>query len=346
MGSAKQLRYYVMLALYFPLLLYSVSTFDLSEETYAVKKYEAVSVGEPTVVLGQPFQARTFLAATELASAKQESDSTIRPELIADGDLVTLGDSALVMRTDDLLPPGENERRVSYQAYYQAKQLGGDVQRFPISGSFTVRRPTIVARTEQAQALYRRSLNRLTLSVPGLENYPLRIESSEGAANGTTVEISPRGDRAEVRVYLDRDNGEDVFLGTREFAVIDPPRPQIRVHGPSGEVTSGDPLSSRRAMLRFDIEPDREFKTRYPDDARYRAQKVSVYLRRGLTASQKLGVFDLENGRLVLTQHLREAKPGDQVTVRLEEVVRINHRGERIPVPMRESSRTFGFVIS
>ena len=345
MSSAKQLRYYVMLALYFPLLLYSVSTFDLSEETYAVKKYKAVSVGEPTVVLGQPFQARAFLAAEELASAKQQKDSTIRPQLIAGGDLAALGDSALTMATDDLLAPGEDERRVSYEAHFAAKQLGGDVQRFPISGSFTVRRPAIVARTEQAQALYRNSLNRIRLSVPGLENRPLRVESSSGTVNGRTVTLSPRGDRARVRVYLER-SGEDVYLGDREFAVIEPPRPQLRVYSPAGEVTSGDPLSSRRAMLRFEVEPDREFKQRYPDDARYRVQKASVYLRRGLTASQKLGVYDLQNGRLVLTQQLRDAKPGDQVTVRLESVVRINHRGQRIPVPLRENSRTFGFVIS
>ena len=346
MSSAKQLRYYVMLALYFPLLLYSVSTFDLSDETYAVKSYKAVSVGEPTVVLGQPFQARAFLAAEELASAKQESDSTIRPQLVADGSLAALGDSVLTMNTEDLLSPGENERRVSYEAYFAAKQLGGDTQRFPISGSFTVRRPAIVARTEQAQALYRNSLNRIRLAVPGLENRPLRIVSSSGSVQGRTVTISPRGNQARVRVYLERSGGDDVYLGDREFAVIDPPRPQIRVSGPNGELTSGDPISSRRAMLNFEIEADREFKTRYPQDARYRVQQVSVYIRRGLTASQKLGDYNLQNGRLVLTQQLREAQPGDQITVRLERIVRVNHRGERIEVPMRESSRTFGFVIS
>lgn len=345
MSSAKQLRYYVMLALYFPLLLYSVSTFDLSEETYAVKSYRAVSVGEPTVVLGQPYQARAFLAAEELASAKQQQDSTIRPELIAGEDLTAQGDSALVMSTDNLLAPGENERRVSYEAHFAAKQLGGAEQRFPLSGSFTVRRPAIVARSEQAQALYRNSLNRVRLSVPGLENRPLRVESSSGTVQGQTVTLSPRGDEARVQVYLERPD-DDVYLGQREFAVIDPPRPQIRVFGPNGEVTSGDPLSNRRAMLRFDVEPDREFATRYPQDARYQIQEVSVYLRRGLTASQKLGAYNLEDGQLVLTQQLRDAKPGDQITVRLERIVRINHRGERIEVPMRESSRTFGFVIS
>ena len=31
MSKAKELRYYVMLALYFPILLYAVSTFDISE---------------------------------------------------------------------------------------------------------------------------------------------------------------------------------------------------------------------------------------------------------------------------------------------------------------------------
>ena len=251
------------------------------------------------------------------------------------------------MNTSDLLAPDENQKQVSYDAYYEVPQVGGTTQRFPVSGSFTVRRPEIVAKTETAQALYRRSLNRLRLSVPGIEDQSLRVEGPGGSVSGTTLPISPTGDEVAVDVHLKRPDGDDLLLGQREFAVIDPPRPQIRVFAPQGEVTSGAPIDRRRASIRFEVEPDREFKNRHPEDARYEVGAATVYLRRGQTASQELGTFDLgDDGQLVLTRELRDAKSGDQIIVRLQDIVRVNHRGNRIGVPLRENSRTFGFVLS
>ena len=335
-----------MLALYFPILLYAVSTFDVSEETYAVKDYQAVAMGEPTVVVGQPFQARTFLSAQTMTTA-EGNESAIQPNLIPRGNLSSQGDSLLVMNTEDVLKPGENKKQVSYEAYYEVPQLGGTTQRFPVSGSFTVRRPEIVARTETAQALYRRTLNRLRLSVPGIDNQSLRVEGPGGSVSGTSLPLSPTGDQVTVDVYLQRSEGDDLLLGQREFAVIDPPRPQIRVFAPQGEVSSGAPIPQRRALLRFEVEPDLEFKNRHPEDATYEATQATVFLRRGQMASEELGTFNLgEDGRLVLTQQLRNAQSGDQIIVRLTSVVRINHRGQRIEVPLRENSRTFGFVLS
>jgi len=335
-----------MLALYFPILLYAVSTFDISEETYGVKEYEAVAMGEQTVVVGQPFQARTFLSAKRLTTAEGD-DAEIRPRLIPDGKLTSQGDSMLVMNTEDLLAPGEDRKRVSYEADYEVPQLGGARQRFPISGSFTVRRPEIVARTETAQALYRNSLNRLRLSVPGIDNQSLRVEGPNGSVSGTSLPVSPTGDNVTVDVYLKRSNGEDLLLGQREFAVINPPRPQIRVFGPQGEISSGAPIERRRAVLRFEVEPDREFRNRHPEDATYEATEATVFLRRGQTASEELGTFELgDDGRLMLTRELQNADTGDQIIVRLRPIVRINHQGRRIEVPLRENSRTFGFVLS
>jgi len=344
-SQAKELRYYIMLALYFPILLYAVSTFDVSEETYAVQDYKGVAVGDQTVLVGQPFEARTFLAAERLTTAGSGEEG-FRPELVSQGNLSVRGDSMLVMNTNDLLEPGQDQKQISYKAYFQAPQLGGTTQRFPVSGSFTVRRPEIVAKTETAQALYRRSLNRLRLSVPGIEDNALRVEGPSGSASGTTLSLSPTGEAVTVDVYLQR-SGEDLLLGQREFAVIDPPRPQIRVFGPQGEVSSGAPLNRRRAMLRFQVEADREFKTRYPEDARYEAGEATVFLRRGQTASEELGTFDLgDEGRLVLTREVRGAEPGDQIIIRLRSVVRVNHRGQRVEVNLRENSRTFGFILS
>lgn len=335
-----------MLALYFPILLYAVSTFDVSEETFAVQEYRAVAMGDRNVVVGQPFQARTFLSATRLTTAEGEG-AGVSPKLIPSGNLSVQGDSLLTMSTEDVLEPGESQTQVSYEAYYEVPQLGGNTQRFPVSGSFTVRRPEIVAKTETAQALYRRTLNRLRLSVPGIDNQSLRVAGPSGSVSGTNLPLSPTGDQVTVDVYLQRSSGDDLLLGQREFAVIDPPRPQIRVFAPQGEVSSGAPINRRRALLRFEVEADREFRNRHPEDATYEAGTATVFLRRGQTASQELGTFELgDDGRLVLTQELRNAEPGDQIIVRLKDVVRVNHRGARVDVSLRENSRTFGFILS
>ena len=102
MSNAKELRYYVMLALYFPILLYAVSTFDISEETYAVTEYEGTAVGDQTVMVGQSFEARTFLAAKRITTIGGGEEG-LRPKLVPQGDLSSQGDSLLVMNTTDLL---------------------------------------------------------------------------------------------------------------------------------------------------------------------------------------------------------------------------------------------------
>lgn len=347
MSSAKELRYHVMLALYFPILLYAVSTFDIERDTYAVEDYRAVAVGEPTVVLGQQFQARAFLAASTLKSVESDTTRTIRPRLSAEGGLSTVGDSLLTMNTGDLLASDEDETTVSYEAAFEAPQIGGSVSRFPVRGSFTVRRPEIVATSEVTQTLYRHCLNRVRISVPGLENRPLRLETGGRSVQGRSIALSPGGEQTSVRVLLESREGEDpVYLGNKQFNVTSPPRPTIEIRNAGRAITNGDRLPKRRASLTFRIEPDQEFQRQYPDDARYRVQQATVFLRRGLTASQEVGTFDVNDNRIVLTEELRDASAGDQLMVQLHGIVRINHQNRAIPVDLPEGSRMFGFILS
>ncbi len=54
----KELRYNIMLALYFPILLYAFSTFDLSENVYAVEDLKAWSeAGRRTSTSEKPSSA-------------------------------------------------------------------------------------------------------------------------------------------------------------------------------------------------------------------------------------------------------------------------------------------------
>ena len=333
----KELRYNIMLALYFPILLYAFSTFDLSESTYAVGDLQPVVMGEETVVLGQPFSAHAFLA---VASGQGQ-------QLQGQDALVAQGDSLFMMRTASLLADDETEKEITYNGRFQFGQLGGAVSEIPVTGRFRVRRPEIVATSEATQTLYRQCLNTIRIDVPGLEDRALRLTTGGPGTVGRTIALSPGGEGAKIDVYLVDETEGDVFLGSKRFAAIDPPRPEIRVRNAGREVRNGDNLPKRRAMLEFELTPDAEFLRRYPRDARYSVARATVYLRKGLTASKEIGTFNLEGGRtLVLTRALRNAQPGDRVMIRLDGVVRINHAGRAVSVPFSEASRTFGFTIS
>lgn len=337
MDSIKDLRYNVMLALYFPILLYAFSTFDLSDETFVVNDVRPVVVGERTVVLGQPFEAQAFLT---VASGEGQ-------ELLGAGALAALGDSLFRMPTADLLAEEETERLVPYSGTFRFPQIGGGIAELPVEGAFTVRRPEIVAASEAAQALYRQSLNRIRIEVPGLEDRTLRLRTGGHVTEERTLTLSPSGDQTTVEVFLAGEDGkDDVFLGRKSFVTIEPPRPEIRVFNAGRELRNGDNLPRARAMLQFRFDADEQFRQRFPSDARYAASRARVFLRRGLTASREVGTFDLDGGQLVLTRALREGQPGDRVLVQLEGVVRINHAGRAIPVPLNQGTRSFGFTLS
>lgn len=335
--SIKELRYQVMLALYLPILLYSFSTFDLDEETFAVKEVKPIIVGEENIVLGQPYTARAYLTA----ASKVTLDAP-------DERMTVQGDTVLSMSTGQLLGEDENEKTISYTAVMGYEQVNKEMARTDVRGSFTVRRPELVATSVATQSLYRRTLNQIRIDVPGLENQPLKLEANGNMQEGRQLQLSPSGSQVTVKAYLSNDEEGDVFLGTKEFAVIDPPRPEIQVLDARGkQLTSGDAVSQARPVLEFNIEPDREYASSYPQDARYVIRRARVSIRKGLAASEEIGTFDLQNGNtLKLVRELRDARPKDQILVQLQGVVRINHSGQSIPVDLSEASRSFSFVLS
>lgn len=335
MSGIKELRYYVMLALYFPILLYAFSTFDLNDDTFVVDSFEPVIVGSKQVVLGQEFQGRAFLA---VGSGQGQ-------QLIGQDGLESVGDSLFSMSTGSLLGLDEREKKVDYRGAFQLRQVGGELASIPVSGSFTVRRPDIVAMSEATQTLYRLCRNSVRIEVPGLEDRPLRLAVGNSRVDGRRITVSPSRQRVEVKVFV-MEGEKEVFLGTKDFVVIEPPRPEIHVTNAGRPINNGDGISRRRALLEFEIKPDQSFQSRFPGDARYLAAQATVYVRKGLKASKKIGTFNLEGEKLVLTRALRDAEPGDRVLIRLEGIKRINHNGQAVDVPLHEASRTFGYVVS
>mgnify|MGYP006270784263 FL=1 len=327
-----------MLALYLPILLYSFSTFDLEETTFAVTKVNPIVVGPDNIVLGQPYDARAYLTAGNKVELEAPDER-----------MATVGDSLLRMPTGAILGEDENEKRVTYTAVLKYKQVNKEEAQTKVRGAFTVRRPELVATSVATQSLYRRTLNEIRIDVPGLENQPIRLESSAGASvNGRQLSLSPSGESVDVRAYLVSEETDDVYLGVKEFAVIDPPRPGLKVFNASGqELASGGNVSQARPVLEFEVEPDQEYAQTYPRDANYSIKQARISIRKGLTASQEIGVFPLQNGnKLALVRQLRRAQPKDQLLVELQGIVRVNHAGEEIPVNIADASRKFSFTLS
>lgn len=344
----KELRYKVMLALYLPILLYSFSTFDLQEQTVAAEKVQPILVGgESTVVLGQDYTASAYLKAAQLAKGGEIT-------LTTDDDRVTIEDKEnLTVATADLLEEGEDEREVEYEV-----EMGYDALeesfRQTLTGTFTVRRPELVATSVATQSLYRLTRNEIRIDVPGLENRPLQLQPSGGdRVDGRQLTLAPSSNNVSVRAYLQTEDDEDgVYLGQKEFAVIDPPRPELRVLNVQGEqISNGENLARARPVLQFRVEPDAEYAKSYPDDANYRIRRARVSIRKGLQASQEIGTFQLGQnstlkGELIRGLNQVGAQPKDRLIIQLQDVVRINYAGQAIPVNLNESSLSYSFILS
>ena len=343
----KELRYQVMLALYLPILLYSFSTFDLKEQSVAAEKVTPILVGgQENVVLGQDFTANAYLKASQLAQGGEITLST-------DDQRVTVeGNEDVQIATADLLSEGEDQKEVEYSVRMNWDQLEGTRSQ-TLSGTFTVRRPELVAKSVSTNSLYRNTRNQIRIDVPGLENRPLQLESSSGGrVDGRQLTVSPSEQNVTVRAYLPKDSGDPVYLGEEEFAVIDPPRPQLTVRDADGDpVTNGDNLPKARPVLKFEVVGDREFAKNYPQDANYRVKRAKVSIRKGLKASQDIGTFELGSnsslrGELIRGLNQVDARPKDRLIIQLQDVVRINHAGQEIPVDLNDSSLSYSFILS
>jgi hypothetical protein len=324
-----------MLALYLPILLYSFSTFDISEEAVAIKEVNPTLVGQKSLVLGQQYSAKALMIPPSDKIGVEARDERMRVQ----------GDS-LVMDTGDLLAEGEDEATINYEAAMNVSTVDKSTRTITTQGRFTVRRPEIVATSVATQSLYRQTLNQIRIDVPGLENRPLRLETSSGSSvDGRQIQLSPGGNNVTVSAYL-ASGSKDVYLGEKQFNVISPPLPQVKVLDAQGsELTTGDPIPQARPLINIEFEPDQEYASTYPDDANYRVSEARVSLRRGKTASEELGTFPVgSGGQLNLAGKLpRDVQSGDQIIVSLQGIARVNHAGTTIPLDLAQSSRQFSF---
>jgi len=341
----KTIRYNAMVAMYFPILAYAMSTFDLPETAMAVTDVQAVAFSDsPTVVYGQAYEARVFLAIT---SFNKGDLSLTSPNM-------DVPEPNLLRReTVDLLPEGVDETTYEYEADFDVTNLKGEHVHYPVQGSFQVRRPTLVVESDAATALVRNSKNELRINIPGLEERELIVDAAGARGTSRQVLISPSADKAEIRVFLPQEGGDPLFLDNKEFSVIDPPRPELEILQANGSpLGPQDNLSIGAPTITLKINPAADFLSRFPEDARYTVASARISIKQGVQAPRSVGgpipLSGTNDITIDLNQVVRQsgARRGDKIILRLDTIQRTNFQNRQFPQDdISENSRTFSFTL-
>lgn len=135
-----------------------------------------------------------------------------------------------------------------------------------------------------------------------------------------------------------------------EYNVINPPKPEIQfaVNGKSTNGMVPIPKSSRIALR---LLPDNDFRSHFPEDARYRIGSISVYAQLSLgppTLVNKINAVG-KDATLAITiplgTQIRQTRPGTKVYIKIDDVYRLNFNNQKIRLDFSEQELIFGLVV-
>lgn len=363
-SSIIMLRLNFMTAIYLPILLYAMSTYELEQGTLTISERNLNAVAIPIerlVFSGDQFEAQVFYEPEMTQQALAESgrrggvESLARPEIILDehpeGLYYDKESRKFIFNTEDVfegVPNDVNEREFTFSGVARLRSVVEDEYfEKPFEQTFRVRRPTVQVISNAPQRLVQQSRNDLTFLVPGVNagDIVLQESSTNQTINGNRITWTPEGDSTTVSIFRRNTTGELVRLDTRGFAVIPPPPPNLNVRKTdgSGPVNASDVINPFTDELEIYVSPDRQFYNDFPDDARYEINTIGVAFappgQATLTnivdipfnrrRSQQLGEFVYGPFRLNDLDN-RISGQINQVTVFVEQVNRINYQNRRI----------------
>ncbi len=193
---------------------------QVSKDSHTVNTLAAAVIpASSTVLLGEPFRAQVFLAA---------SDSRVRPEVtVGEGRKVDVGadGKAHVEIPSDRV----GEQLVKGLMRYQGPK---GVEEYPYELKYQVMAPLLVASPTKMNVLYRGVDNPIELSVPGVAADRIQPAIDNGSisrsGNGWVVNKLVGG-KAQVSAVVRNDDGSTRRIGPVPFRVKDLPPPMAYV---------------------------------------------------------------------------------------------------------------------
>lgn len=209
------------------------------------------------------------------------------------------------------------------------KPTGGDTT-LSVEETYFVAKPVVQVQSASVQALYLNCGNNLDVTIPAFgEDYNPVFSSSTGevikGAKKGNVTVVP-----DVRKVLNNNKKAALTVSstgyseTLTFSVRKIPDPDVDVFKGSKRLNPKNPTRCGGAIEAKAV-PDTDFAAFLPKDARYRVTKVELILKRGSRAVQ---TKTLSSGKINLNSFCRNFKSGDQLVVTIEQVKRMNFKGE------------------
>ena len=359
-----RLRLNIMTALYLPILLYAMSTFDLDEDALVLNsdnlKPHVVSTNS-LLALGDSYNASLMFTLQNDGRTDDQPD-IFQPEIKIDYDKSPNGltwnanKKALEIDTDNLfddIDPDSLTKTFTFSGTILGKTANDIKNDAPpsyiedFSGSFTVFRPVIQVQSNAEPKLFANCLNSLSFNVTGVNDAELFVtEKFTGDRyEGNSISFSPSSDTSAIQIFRELSSGEESLIGEKGFKVVKPPNPAVFIR----KANSNDGLRPGERIGLFEtyevvIQANNSFVNEYPRDARYTLDNVTIEInRRGLApeiAEFTLDELEYDNRNEAIGEFIYKfsildkiSNPdGTGVSIFIDNLARINYEGNRFEI--------------
>jgi len=304
------------------------------------------------VVAGMRFETKVFVAATS-SQAKPIFSGTGTMKLEGGGysAVFTIPASAAV------IPRDQRKGKQQYTVVAKVPKADGSFQELKLTKTFEVVKPEIVVTSAAVQLLYAECGNDLNIDVPALGELYDPVITADNAQvlpsqrSKKKFRVVPKGGSKTCRLDVKtRLGGQLVPLGDLNYKVVPPPRPSIRVYV-GNEPYNGTSPVPRTATVRIRVEPDKDFASSLPEDAKYVIANPEIKVVRGLAGAQPVG--SLPTSKITqspvvsvdLTDYARGLQPGNVVYVQFADVFRVNFQNKQVKENFAVSELVFPITI-
>jgi len=284
----------------------------IDEGSFKFNKIEAI-VTSPSnyVLMGQPFKAQVFIAA---------SDSTIAPVIKLDGGSELPVEGGKGIYTGSTGSPGPK----SFGGVIEMKNpKTQEIMKFPFKSEYTVGQASLVVSPLKMNVFYIGVDNPVDVSVPGVPPSKVNAFLSGGGSivrrgNNYVVRVKgPQGSKVNVGATAELD-GQKKNMGSREFRVKKVPDPVAKVGGQRGGTVAKNWLAAQTGVqavlenfdfdLRFNIA---SFTVSATDKGGYVQEARSTSAR--FTAQQQNLLRAVQSKRKVYIEDIKASGPDGTV---------------------------------
>jgi len=277
-----------------------------------------VSAESKIVAAGTKYKAEMFLAA---------SSSSAKPTMSSSAGGVKMEDGKGIVEFTATAGPydAEGKAKKSWVATIKLPTPVGDTT-LTTTVEYFVAKPVIQVQAGSVSALYLNCGNDLNIQVPALGTAYEPSFTADGGqvipgAKKGAITVVPTAGKVSINV-----SSSGSLIGTEVFNVKRVPLPTIKlvVNGKPADIKQGYPAPGPRG-LKAVAQPEENFASFLPKDARYKITEWHVTLARGKrpVESQKFTDQDANLSGLI-----QKAKEGDRLVIEVKEVKRMNFKGQ------------------